>query len=262
VDLKLERGEKTSGAGGGFFGEDGITVLDAFCGCGGNSIAFSKLSPFSVAKIVSCDTDIVKLRNTAHNAAIYGIPCDKLILVLCNSLYVMDRCYYNGNLVESSVSSGLANEDSPFREECSGFVIGGLDLLPPNIDAIFMDPPWGGIDYNRMGKHGYDLAKHIRLSYDCTNQVGDFEVEDLSKSSLIDGEKLLVIAARATKSKFVIYDIPRNTKKQSVALAALAAGYCGNIKLEEYFLNGRLKTTTAYMGWDYSPAGRLSVLRS
>jgi hypothetical protein len=31
----------------------------------------------------------------------------------------------------------------------------------------------------------------------------------------------------------------------------LAAGYQGNLKLEEHYLNGRLKTVTAYMGADY-----------
>jgi hypothetical protein len=32
---------------------------------------------------------------------------------------------------------------------------------------------------------------------------------------------------------------------------ALGAGYRGNIKLEEHYLNGRLKTVTAYMGGDF-----------
>ena len=244
--------------GGGFFGCAGITILDAFCGCGGNAIAFGKLSPFSVSKVVCCDTDIVKLRYAAHNASIYGIPCDKLVFVLCNSLYVMDRCYRNGKLVQEAVACMPITSN----EDYQGFIIGGLDLLPPAIDAIFMDPPWGGVDYNQVGKNGYDLAKHIHLKYNAEKViegVGDAQDEDFPS---VDGEKLLAIAARAIKSKFIVYDVPRNTNKQSLARAALAAGYRGNIKVEEHYLNGRLKTTTAYMGWDYSLEGHMFASRS
>lgn len=259
------QGREVEGAPASFFGNDGIIILDAFCGCGGNSIAFGKLSPFSVSKIVCCEMDLVKLRHAAHNAAIYGISPDKLQFIWCNSLYVMDACYRDGRLVKEALPDSMS---STFREECEGFTIGGLDMLPSHIDSIFMDPPWGGVDYNQAGKNGYDLAKHIRMPYDASAAAAGpmataEEAAPPSGATVIDGEQLLKMAARATKSKFVVYDVPRNTNKQSLAKAAISAGYCGNFKLEEYYLNGRLKTTTAYFGWDYSPAsGRLSVLRS
>lgn len=257
------QGREIEGASESFFGNDGIVILDAFSGCGGNAIAFGKLSPFSVSKIVCCEMDLVKLRHAAHNAKIYGISPDKLQFIWCNSLYVMDACYRDGKLVKDALPD---SPSSSFREECEGFMIGGLDMLPSHVDSIFMDPPWGGVDYNQAGKNGYDLAKHIRLPYDRdTAAAGPMAAAEdpPPNATVVDGEQLLHIAARATSSKFVVYDVPRNTNKQSLAKAALAAGYCGNFKLEEYYLNGRLKTTTAYLGWDYSPAsGRLSVLRS
>jgi hypothetical protein len=61
------------------------------------------------------------------------------------------------------------------------------------------------------------------------------------------------MAAMSTQRKLVMYDVPKNTNKNSLAKAALFAGYRGNIKLEEYYLNGRLKTATAFLGWDYHP---------
>ena len=60
------------------------------------------------------------------------------------------------------------------------------------------------------------------------------------------------MAAEATGTRLVLYDLPRNTNRESLGRAALAAGYRGNMRLEEHYLNGRLKTVTAYLGSDYS----------
>ena len=73
-----------------------------------------------------------------------------------------------------------------------------------------------------------------------------------TEGDFINGMDLLKIAAEATSSRLVIYDLPRNTNKTSLGRAALGAGYHGNLKLEEHHLNGRLKTVTAYLGADYT----------
>lgn len=258
----------------------GIVVLDAFCGCGGNSIAFGKLSSDDVSLVVCVDVDRSKLRMAAHNASIYGIPTHKLLFIQCNTLHVVDKCYRDGELVPNTDP----NMESGW-EVCAGFTIGGPSLLPPHIDIIFMDPPWGGVDYNSLGKNGYDLAKHMKIrygspwddvhrsrtiSFSSASSAGQDDAhtdlrelvteEDLGFSSreeydglgYVDGIDLLKMAAAATRSRIAIYDLPRNTDKTSLGQAALAAGYRGNIKLEEHFLNGRLKTVTAYLGSDYS----------
>lgn len=262
----------------------GIVVLDAFCGCGGNSIAFGKLSDDDVSLVVCVDVDRSKLRMAAHNAAIYGIPAHKLLFIQCNTLHVVDKCYRDGELVPNTDP----NMESGW-EVYAGFTIGGPSLLPPYIDIIFMDPPWGGVDYNSLGKNGYDLAKHMKIKYGSpwddvhrsrtisfssassaassagqddahTNlrelvtedDLGFSSGEDYDGVDYVDGIDLLKMAASATRSRIAIYDLPRNTNKTSLGQAALAAGYRGNIKLEEHFLNGRLKTVTAYLGSDYS----------
>lgn len=258
----------------------GIVVLDAFCGMGGNSIAFGKIPHHLVSLVVCVDVDRSKLRMAANNASLYNIPADKLLFIESNSLFVMDQCYRNGKLVFNTLPGEVSEENScselrssfsrhhpPCREQCCGYTIGGFDLLPNNIDAIFMDPPWGGVDYEAAGKNGYDLKKNMKINYyadirhskhppasDCGNEsVALYKTvkEEHNKPLVVDGFSILKMAAAATKSKFVIYDLPRNTKKVSLGQAALEAGYKGNILLEEHYLNGRLKTITAYLGIDF-----------
>jgi trimethylguanosine synthase len=298
-------------------GGGGLVMLDAFCGCGGNSIAFGKLPSTYVSQVVCVDIDRNKLRNAAHNAALYGIPPDKLIFIECNTLRVLEGCYRHGRRADPS-DSGYSREpdlSAAAVERVEGFLIGGEDLLPPHIDAVFMDPPWGGVDYGTCGKHGYDLEKNMKIIRDKgTNDDNDASLartnsvrklsgasscdedllgpeeqdpdansggldaffdafdtgpapkvsralgaktmsqtmRDLANEDWVDGVELLKIAAEATRSRMVLYDLPKNTNKESLGRAALAAGYRGNIRLEEHFLNGRLKTVTAYLGTDFS----------
>jgi len=307
-----------SGGGGG------LIMLDAFCGCGGNSIAFAKLPSTFVSQVVCVDLDRNKLRHAAHNAALYGIPTDKLIFIECNTLRVLEGCYRNGRRTDPSDSGYFREPDlsAAAVERVAGFLIGGEDLLPPHIDAVFIDPPWGGVDYGTCGKHGYDLEKNMKIKRDKGRDDNDVSLartnsvrklsgasscdedllgpplgsaaeqnsnasnnggggldaffdafdtgpapkvskalgaktmsqtcRDLAGEDCVDGAELLKIAAEATRSRMVLYDMPKNTNKESLGKAALAAGYRGNIKLEEHYLNGRLKTVTAYLGTDFS----------
>jgi hypothetical protein len=172
----------------------------------------------------------------------------------------------------------------------AGYQIGGLDLLPRTIDLAFFDPPWGGVDYEVLGKNGYDLEKNMKIQVsppivdewaqsddnDDNDAGGDGVSDDffdtfaqpkqhhMSKNArkknfnkktdgeYVNGKDLVALAAAATRARVVLFDLPRNTSKTSLGLCALEAGYRGNIKLEEHYLNGRLKTVTAYLGSDYS----------
>ena len=51
-----------------------MVILDVFCGCGGNAIAFVKLPPSIISLIICVDIDRSKLHKAAHNASIYHIP--------------------------------------------------------------------------------------------------------------------------------------------------------------------------------------------
>jgi trimethylguanosine synthase len=266
-----------------------IVVLDAFCGCGGNAIAFAKQPNVSV---IAVDTDRSKLRRAAHNAQIYDIPANKLVFIECNVLFVLEHCFKNGVFVldqpiatPEAAEALMASMPPPVpTENCRGYNIGGIDLLTRKIDAVFLDPPWGGVDYEVFGKTGYDLARNMRIqrpapppvaptahNANCSDGLDgsffdSFQSTPRNKqerkaqfnstvdeSNCVNGSELLAIAAAATATHWVLYDVPRNTNRVSLGQSALAAGYRGNCKLEEHYLNGRLKTVTAYFGSDWSP---------
>lgn len=293
----------------------GFILLDAFCGCGGNSIAFGKIPSHLVSMIVCVDTDRKKLRMAARNASIYNIPNNKLVFVECNSTFILKHCYKNGQFILDQPSQTSA-ADPPMQmpkpvptEVYAGYQIGGINMLPRYIDIVFMDPPWGGVDYEVLGKNGYDLCKNMKIpsttkmstsksnpqqqqqQQEKEEEKGpasngelcdDFFDSFLSKpmsikekkasfnntaylttggcsdrgstdpDDYVNGTDLLVMAAAATGTRFVLYDLPRNTSKESLGKSALKAGYHGNCKLEEHYLNGRLKTVTAYFGAEYS----------
>jgi trimethylguanosine synthase len=261
----------------------GIVILDAFCGCGGNSIAFGKIPSHLISKVVCVDTDRSKLLKAAHNASLYDIPKDKLIFVECNSAFILQYCYKNGDFVLDQPATTMPHymPKPVMSKTFAGYQVGGLDMLPRHIDAIFMDPPWGGVDYEVLGKNGYDLQKNMKIQVGPAadeyqgdgDGVGDDFFDSFTSSQpaaaksqrarkanfnkkkegdFIDGMELLRVATEATSSRVVVYDLPRNTNKSSLGKCALGAGYRGNVKLEEHYLNGRLKTVTAYMGACYS----------
>jgi len=244
-------GQQGVGSGGnGNGGGGGVVLLDAFCGCGGNSIAFAKLKQDVPLRMVVCvDLDRNKLRMAAKNASIYNIPRDKIVFVQSDSLHVLSNCYQNGRLM---IQKRLASQGpSTLFERCDGYLIGGLELLPELIDVVFMDPPWGGVSYESVGKDGYDLVHHMKIPYG-GGRHGEAQVDDSKRgeTGYANGADLLRMAASATSSRIVLYDIPRNTNRESLGKAALAAGYRGNIRLDEHYLNGRMKTATAYLGCD------------
>mmetsp|Transcript_14639 Transcript_14639/g.26531 ORF Transcript_14639/g.26531 Transcript_14639/m.26531 type:complete len:510 (+) Transcript_14639:134-1663(+) len=253
---------------------EGIVVLDAFCGCGGNAIAFGKIPRDKISLVVCVDIDRSKLRKAAYNASLYDIPNDKLVFIECNTMFVLMQCYKNGELVVDKLGVDVANMPASVEtEDYAGYRIGGLESLPTRIDAVFMDPPWGGVDYSRQ--NSYDLEKNMKILIGPSEPVAKEQVGGLTddffdtfsskpsrpkkglynkakEGEYANGMDLVKMAALATKSHLVIYDLPRNTTKTSLGKSALAAGYRGNIKLEEHYLNGRLKTVTAYLGADYT----------
>lgn len=207
-----------------------LIVLDAFAGCGGNVIAFAR-NP-QVSLVLCVDTDLNKLRIVAHNAKLYGIDKEKIILLHCDACKILEA-FQDGKRIHPI--SALLGNTSEFR--CfHGFKLGGLGLLPDRIDAIFLSPPWGGMDYEQSGKRNYSLSTCIHVSR-----------EDGSK---YNGEELLQLSAKAQRC--VIYFLPRNVNGLWLGQNAFKAGYRQSIELEQHNLNGKLKTLTAYFGYTSS----------
>ena len=227
------------GKGKGERGEGGgVVVLDAFCGCGGNGIAFALRPPGEVALVVCVDLDRSKLEMAAANAAIYGVGGDRIVFVEGDAVAVMEGYHAADGRrpVKGPPAPGVGGSA---ERVAGGYRMGGPDLLPPLIDAVFLSPPWGGTDYRSAGKKGYDIERCIRLPQ-AAGGGGD-------GGRVVNGAELLSIAGRASAGGIVAYFLPRNTNLVSLGQAARRAGYCGSIELEQNFLNGKFKTTTAFL---------------
>ncbi|KAF8530982.1 RNA cap guanine-N2 methyltransferase-domain-containing protein [Gautieria morchelliformis] len=88
------------------------TVLDAFCGVGGNAIAFAR----TCERVIAMDTSETRLRLARHNAVIYGVQ-DRIEFIL-------------GDYV-AFVNAYVSLPEGSRR----------------TIDVVFLSPPWGGMDY-------------------------------------------------------------------------------------------------------------------
>lgn len=93
-------------------------------------------TPF-VPPVIALDTSPVRLACAAHNAAVYGVA-DRITFILADWLTWTDDY--------------LARRDrGEVREE---------DL----IEVVFLSPPWGGIEYQRLGEKGPKNAEGATMT--------------------------------------------------------------------------------------------------
>lgn len=205
------------------------TVLDAFCGVGGNAIAFAK----TCNRVIALDTSPVRLALARHNAIIYGVA-DRIEFILADYLSFA-RSYLSGS--------------SHQRERI--------------IDVVFLSPPWGGPSYllasptkqpsanpleshtpneyglsNILPIHGADLFKLTRqisknVAYFLPRNVSLDEVSNLitqngSESSLEHGSDPDMIP----------------TQRQDPKVSSPPE----HVEVEEEYLGGKLKALTCYFG--------------
>ncbi|KAH9941971.1 S-adenosyl-L-methionine-dependent methyltransferase [Amylocystis lapponica] len=90
------------------------TVLDAFCGVGGNAIAFAR----TCERVIALDTSPVRLALARHNAALYGVA-DRIEFVLADFLSF-------ARTLPPTTQAGPSGR---------------------KIDVVFLSPPWGGPSY-------------------------------------------------------------------------------------------------------------------
>ncbi|CCM00594.1 uncharacterized protein FIBRA_02630 [Fibroporia radiculosa] len=154
-------------------------VLDAFCGVGGNAIAFAK----TCERVIALDTSPVRLALARHNAALYGVA-DRIEFILA------DFISFAQNLAESP-----AFQD-PLRSR--------------KVDVIFLSPPWGGPSY---------LTDRQNQEVGATQHADDSaqSASEYSLASIrpIHGKMLFKLARRLTRN--VAYYLPRNVSLEEVA---------------------------------------------
>ena len=229
-----------------------VVVLDVFCGCGGNSIAFARLSNVKKkwqgdqphVKVIAVDNNLSRLKMAASNAAIYKINRDDIVFIHADAVEVLNH-YSNG-----SRKSWNKDIESRNYESYAGFDFGGLDLLPDKkLDGVFLSPPWGGMSYTDQGKDGFDPVTSIMVeSSSSANQKGGDEAATSTVKT--NGGELLSLASKAVSFNqafgVVVYFLPRNTDGIALAQSAVNSGIGGCFEFEQNVVNGKVKTTTAY----------------
>eukprot|EP00537_Pseudo-nitzschia_pungens_P016182 CAMPEP_0172409688 /NCGR_PEP_ID=MMETSP1061-20121228/76494_1 /TAXON_ID=37318 /ORGANISM="Pseudo-nitzschia pungens, Strain cf. pungens" /LENGTH=608 /DNA_ID=CAMNT_0013145849 /DNA_START=79 /DNA_END=1905 /DNA_ORIENTATION=+ len=206
-------------------------VLDPFCGCGGNAIAFARME--EVKLVVCIDKDHDKLKMAASNAAVYKIPTEKMVFIHDNAARILSL--YKNKTIATTTEPAEGNAAKSPETSPEGFRIGGIELLPEAIDCVFLSPPWGGIDYGKVGKRNYTLK--------CIN------IDGIEENTQMDGESILKRAADALgQDGPIALFLPRNINGVALGRSVLRAGYDCPMVLEKNVLNGKLKTVTAYIG--------------
>eukprot|EP00548_Thalassiothrix_antarctica_P018024 CAMPEP_0194194590 /NCGR_PEP_ID=MMETSP0154-20130528/75669_1 /TAXON_ID=1049557 /ORGANISM="Thalassiothrix antarctica, Strain L6-D1" /LENGTH=559 /DNA_ID=CAMNT_0038919035 /DNA_START=48 /DNA_END=1728 /DNA_ORIENTATION=+ len=81
-------------------------VLDAFCGCGGNSVAFARQPEVSL--VVAVDSDKKRLELAAKNASVCNISKEKILFIHGNACEVL-QSYKDSKLVEVSSDDSESN---------------------------------------------------------------------------------------------------------------------------------------------------------
>ncbi|KAL1664610.1 RNA cap guanine-N2 methyltransferase-domain-containing protein [Schizophyllum commune] len=226
------------------------TILDAFCGVGGNAIAFAQ----TCQRVIALDTDLTRLALARHNAQIYGVA-DRIEFILTD--YVAFAEAYISRM-KSSKSARM-------------------------IDVVFLSPPWGGPSYLQGSSRPASPVKGSNVPGMCSVHFGDkrtdmlcavlpADAEEISPTehptySLasirpLPGDELFHLTRRISRN--VAYYLPRNTDLEEIgALIKVADGGVPKttkgkgkataeqgekIEIEEEWMGNKLKALTCYFG--------------
>jgi len=234
-----------------------ITVLDVFCGCGGNSIAFARLNTkkkegkYPRVKVIAVDNNLSRLKMAANNAAIYKIDKNDIIFIHADAVQVLNH-FNKGKLIDTKSSRQYESH------QYAGYKLGGLDLLPNKLDGIFLSPPWGGTEYAKQeaGKSGFDIITSIVVESSCLgDEMPDSDGTSTTTAVKTNGGELLSLTAKAvlndestTQEGVIAYFLPRNTDGIILGQSAISSDINGTFEMEQNVVNGKVKTITAYFG--------------
>ncbi|OJT02936.1 Trimethylguanosine synthase [Trametes pubescens] len=193
-------------------------ILDAFCGVGGNAIAFAR----TCERVIAMDISPIRLALARHNAALYGVQ-DRIEFILGDFL---------------SFARTLQNSSQRRK-----------------IDVVFLSPPWGGPSYIAGSPSKPQAAASAPALPPSSDDAKGVHAEfSLSSVGPIHGRELFHVARRITKN--IAYFLPRNTNLDEISqLVAEDSGYGTNgalpaekVEVEEEWMGTKLKALTCYFG--------------
>ena len=225
------------------------TIIDAFCGVGGNAIAFAKvcergeytitirrerLDPdFRTMLVIAIDNSATRLTLARHNAAVYGVV-DRIEFILGDFISFAESLQH-----QSGRSSTTRRRP---------------------IDVVFLSPPWGGVDYLSMSpSKDNQLATITSMQGEKDpgmNHPGTGQEYSLANVSPIHGGELFQIARAITPN--IAYFLPRNQDLEEVSALVQpkttgGGQMVGNdpheiVEIEEEWMGTKLKALTCYFG--------------
>ncbi|KAI0078728.1 S-adenosyl-L-methionine-dependent methyltransferase [Panus rudis PR-1116 ss-1] len=194
-------------------------ILDAFCGVGGNAIAFAK----TCERVIALDTSPVRLALARHNAVIYGVE-DRIEFILADYI--------------SFARSYLSLPNSQQIRK---------------IDVVFLSPPWGGPEYldgsGEKSGPATDESEH-------TDEAEQHPEYSLSSIRPIHGAELFNLTRKITPN--VAYFLPRNTNLDEISGLLRQDTVNGRtngkaeqdstemVEVEEEWMGSKLKALTCY----------------
>ena len=185
------------------------TIVDAFCGVGGNAIAFAQ----TCEHVIAIDNDEIRLRLARHNAAIYGVA-DRIEFVL-------------GDFIQfAKTLSGRGETRQGGRA----------------VDVIFLSPPWGGPSY----LHGTSQTPPLDASEHPEFRLSDITPIDGSELFKLAERVTPNIAYYLPRNTDLqdISDLVTNTE----AGGAKGKGKARMVEVEEEWMGEKLKALTCYFG--------------
>ncbi|KAL0569228.1 putative diacylglycerol O-acyltransferase tgs1 [Marasmius crinis-equi] len=190
------------------------TILDAFCGVGGNAIAFAK----TCQRVIALDTSPTRLALARHNAQIYGVA-HHIEFILSDYI----------TFAKSYTSRSSANSKR-------------------KIDVVFLSPPWGGPSYISNTPPNENGPKEV---VEADTDTDTHPAYSLSSIQPIHGAELFNLSRRITPN--IAYYLPRNTDLSEVgALLEDPKNLVGDVKeyveVEEEWMGNKLKALTCYFG--------------
>lgn len=167
----------------------GFALLDLFCGCGGDTIA-AACTP-DIEHVISVEQDPARLAAAIHNAILYGVV-DRITFVLGDAVLLLLNA--TKALEMRSTLSGVGSACS--LQICVPPLVSGVaarafrlcsvddikwrvtvhpEVLEPvttttctgcwyDLGAIYLAPPWGGMDYTRTRAGDGTLEAEVSLA--------------------------------------------------------------------------------------------------
>ena len=184
------------------------TIVDAFCGVGGNTIAFAQ----TCERVIAIDNDETRLRLARHNAVIYGVA-DRIEFLLGDFVQFAKTLVGRGGARQGRV-----------------------------VDVIFLSPPWGGPSYlqGTNSNPPSDSSQHPEFQLSDVMPIHGSELFRLAEH--ITPNIAYYLPRNADLQE--ISDLVTNTETGGLK----GENKAKIVEVEEEWMGGKLKALTCYFG--------------